>query len=181
MKNMTKKIDGIIALVLGIVILIFPFTVFNIMAFIIGIILIIAGAKRFYEKLQAKSKRIVNSLLMIAIGVVLVFFNQFSRNVLGYLVGGLFIYNGILRLVKYNKVKTPMNKSLASAGIVAMVIGVVVVIFPGIIIIAFNTLIALLLIGYGVLRLFIKFNFAGKMSKFKNELDDDQVVDVDSE
>ncbi len=181
MKDMMKKIDGIIALVLGIIILIFPFTVFNIIAFIIGIVLIITGSKRFHEKLRAKSKRIVNSLLMVAIGVVLVFFNPLSRNVLGYLVGGMFIYNGILRLVKYNKIKTPMNKSLASAGIIAMLVGVVIVIFPGIIIIAFNTLIALLLIGYGVLRLFIKFNFAGKMSKFKNELDDDQVVDVDSE
>ena len=182
----TKKIDGIIALVVGVLILIFPFAVSKMLALFIGVVLLISGVNRLYGKLRSRSKRLINSLLMIAIGIVLVFFYDLSGTILGYLVGGVLVYNGFLRLIKYNKIKSPMNKSLAGAGLVAMTIGVVIIIFPkvvaGIVIVTLNTIFALILIGYGVLRLFVKFNFSDKVKKFKDELDDDKnVVDVEAE
>lgn len=186
----SKKIDGIIALIAGLAILLFPFKVFTGLSLIVGVLLVIAGFRRLYEKIKNKSWRIVNSLLMIAIGVVLLLPNSIilDRDALGYLLGGMLIYNGVVRTIRYRRHQTPMNQSLAGAGIVAVVLGIIVALVPEIIVLTFTIIIGLILVAYGAVRLFVKFNFGGKMSnrfqEFKKEMNRDlhqDVVDVDAE
>lgn len=181
-----KKIDGIIALILGLVILIFPFKVFTVLAFIVGVGLVIGGFKRLADKIRSKSKRVINSLLMIAIGVVLLLPNSIilDRDVLGYLLGGMLVYNGIYRMIKFRRVQTPMNRSLASAGLIAIILGVVIALLPEIVVIGFTIVIGLIFIAYGSLRLFIKMNVVNKFRQFEREANQDsveEVVDVDVE
>lgn len=205
----SKKIDGVIALILGLVILIFPFKVFTALSLIVGVLLVITGVRRLYDKIRMKNKRVINSLLMIAIGVVLLLPNTIipDRDVLGYLLGGMFIYNGIRRMITYRRVNTPMNRSLASAGVIAIVIGVIIALLPEIIIIAFTIIIGLILVAYGALRLFVKMGTVNKFrpnvnfgdaespndfvnvfrsfgqemkQEFQNEIND-EIIDVDTE
>ncbi len=181
-----KKIDGIIALVLGLIVLIFPFKVFTILSLFVGVGLVIGGFKRLHFKITTKNKRVVNSLLMIVIGIVLLLPNSIipDRDVLGYLLGGMLIYNGSYRMIKYRKVQTPMNRSLAGAGLAAILFGVVIVLVPEIVILAFTITIGLILLGYGSIRLFVKMNFMGKFNEFRrseNSSTSEDVVDVDVE
>ena len=87
-------------------------------------------------------------------------------------------------MFKFRKIKTPMNRSLASAGLVAIIVGVVIALMPEIVIIAATIIIGLLFIGYGVLRLFVKMNVVNTIKKFEKEVNgdhSDNVVDVDVE
>ena len=181
MNYVTKRIDAVVAILIGVLILVFPLAIFNFITFVIGILLIVGGLKRLLDKVRTRSKRLVNSLIMIAIGVLFVFFRNFNQDLLGYLVGGLFVYNGFLRLLKYRKVHSKTNKSLAGAGVVAIGLGILILFFPGIVIYFTNTVIALLFIGYGVVRFVLRGNIASKMKMYKSELDDDTFIDVDSE
>lgn len=186
------NMDGVIALIVGILIIIFPLKVFTGLALVVGVLLVIAGVRRFIGKLQKKSNRVINSVLMVIIGLVLIgpvfpWFPSSSSDILGYLIGGMFIYNGIYRVLRFRKVKSPMNQSFANAGWVAIVVGLIIAFVPFVsdaIIIIATVLIGLILVGYGFLRLFVQMNVMNRFQAFKQEYereDDGEVINVDSE
>lgn len=192
MKSKSFSYDGVIALIIGLLIIIFPLKVFTGLAIVVGFFLVIAGFRRLFEKIAKKSGRVVNSILMILIGFVLLgpvfpWFTVDASDILGYLIGGMFIYNGVYRMLRYRKIQTPMNRSIANAGMVAIIIGLVIAFVPFIsdaIIIIITVLIGLILIGYGSLRLFVKMNVINKYQEFKQEYDmedNKDIVDVDVE
>lgn len=192
MKSKSFSYDGVIALIIGLLIIIFPLRVFSGLAIVVGVLLMIAGVKRLFEKIAKKSGRVINSILMILIGFVLFgpvlpWFTIDASDILGYLIGAMFVYNGIYRMLRYRKIQTPMNRSIANAGMVAIIIGLVIAFVPFVsdaIIIIITVLIGLILIGYGSLRLFVKMNVINKYQEFKQEYDmedDREVVDVDVE
>ncbi len=196
-KTRALRIDGIIALILGALIMIFPLRVFTGLAVVVGAVLIIAGVRRIFQKIASRSGKILNSIFMILIGVAFLgaAFTWFPVNiepsdVLGYLIGLMLFYNGARRVVRYRKVKTPMNESLSNAGWVAIVFGLIIALVPFVsdaIIIISTVLLGLILIGYGILRLFVRMNVLNKYQEFKQEYDmndsvqeEQDVIDVDS-
>ncbi len=195
-KKSSLRLDGYIALIAGVAIIIFPLKVFTGIAVIVGVVLIIAGVRRILQKISERSARVLNSVFMMLIGVAFLgaAFAWFPvtidpSDVLGYLIGLMLVYNGARRVFRYRRVKTPMNESLASAGWVAIISGLIIALVPFVsdaIIVIFTVLLGLILIGYGVLRLFIRMNVVDRYQEFKNEYDkndaikDDQdVIDVD--
>lgn len=106
------------------------------------------------EKFLKKSSwtDIVVSLIFILFGAMLVMNPEMVQAMIAILLGAIFIAMGIFRLINYFASGKLDNYSLAT-GIVAMIVGIVIMFCSGVILSVFRIIIAIWIIYSGIINL----------------------------
>jgi uncharacterized membrane protein HdeD (DUF308 family) len=130
-----SAITGIVALVVGILILVWPSATLQVIAFLFGLYFLIAGFFRVIVGVFTKGLSAGNRALSIVLGVIFLVVGVFvfknpadSIALLGILVGLAWIIEGILTLVESER--GPSRWVGITFGIISLIAGLVVLFTP---------------------------------------------------
>ena len=149
-------IVGVITLVLGIIVALHPTTSLNVICVLIGVIVIIGGLLRlvvsFDSDNQHRALSAIIGVVMIGIGLVLIRHLHLSRLAIAFVVGVVFILQGVVDLLVGFTGETRQGRGwLIFIGLVSIAAGIVVMASPENSITFLATLVGVWFIVLGVL------------------------------
>lgn len=120
--------------------------------------------KRIGEKLkQANRESVIASIFAIVLGFIMVLFSSQVLNIISYLIGGILIIRGIIKIYYYFKYKGKYNvfNYDLSFGIINIILGIMCILFKGEIQSVFRIVIGTSVIYEGIIRMSLstKLNF----------------------
>jgi uncharacterized membrane protein HdeD (DUF308 family) len=128
-------IVGVITLILGIIVTLHPSTSLNVICVLIGVIVIIGGLLRLVLAFDSanphRALSAIVGVLMIGIGLVLIRHLHLSRLAIAFVVGVVFIVQGVVDLLIGFSGETRQNRGwLIFIGLVSIAAGIVVMASP---------------------------------------------------
>jgi uncharacterized membrane protein HdeD (DUF308 family) len=157
---------GIIALIFGLAFLLVPGFTLSLFLFIFGIFMIFAGLVLIgFSRSRApgsshRTLNVVEGLIDIVIGVIAIFAPGFTSLLAIYLVGAFLIIAGLFQL--FEGVVAPRGTRtfgtsnrwiLAGGGLLSLIIGILIVVFPGSGILALLWIIGIFLVIIGIMNI----------------------------
>lgn len=130
----TSVISSIIMLILGVLLLVKPDFIINIVSTVIGLIILVPGIISLIDYFKNKyNANLVIGVVACIIGVVFIFNSKFVSSILPFMLGIYFIISGISKLqyateLRKNKVVNYMSSTITS--ILILVCGVLLIINP---------------------------------------------------
>ena len=104
---------------------------------------------------EFKKDSIFTAIAIIVLGIILTFFPEKATNIICYVIGALLLAGGVIKLVEYFRAKAV--EAFGSFGLVGgtllAVIGLVFIVNPGVLAKIVTTVIAVILIADGVLKI----------------------------
>jgi uncharacterized membrane protein HdeD (DUF308 family) len=162
-KRWGRMAFGVIALIFGLAFLLVPGFTLTLFLFLFGIFMIFAGLVLIgFSRSRApgsgrRTLNVVEGIIDIAIGVIAIFAPGFTSLLAIYLVGAFLIIAGIFQL--FEGIVAPRGTATFGAsnrwvlviiGLVSLIIGITIVIFPGSGILAILWLIGIFLVIIGI-------------------------------
>jgi uncharacterized membrane protein HdeD (DUF308 family) len=166
-------IGGVLAILLGIVLLIWPDSTLLVLAALLGIWLVVLGIVRIADavtgrELGGASRGFVTlaGAIYIAAGIVVLSNLHASLKFIALLIGLIWIFSGVSEIIAgFTRVRGRSAKfGTILLGLVNAALGVVVLIWPGITLIVLVWITAIWLIAIGLVQLYIAWQ-AGKAAK----------------
>lgn len=130
----TSLISSVIMLVLGIMLLIRPDFIINVVSTVIGLVILIPGIVSLVDYFKTKyNANLIIGVVACIIGIVFIFNSKFVSSILPFVLGIYFIINGISKLqysmeLRKNKVTNYMPSVITS--ILLLVCGILLMINP---------------------------------------------------
>lgn len=130
----TSLISSIVMLVLGILLLVKPDFIINIVSTIIGLAILVPGIVSLVDYFKTKyNANLVIGVIACIIGIIFIFNSKFVSSILPFVLGIYFIINGISKLqygieLRKNQVVNYMASIITS--ILMLVCGVLLIINP---------------------------------------------------
>ena len=164
-----SALTGLIAIVLGILLLAMPGASLKTVIYLFGIMVIVYGLARIVAGLrghmESKSAGVVGGLLAIVAGVAIIAWPELSALTLVYIIAGWAIATGVMDVVGAFTSESGAAHKLwgVIAGVVSVVFGIVLFVYPGEGGLALLWLIGIYLIVLGFIRIAVGvFGPAGK-------------------
>jgi uncharacterized membrane protein HdeD (DUF308 family) len=163
-----SALTGIIAIVLGILLLAMPGASLKTVIYLFGIMVIVYGLARIVAglrgRMESKSAGVVGGLLAIVAGVAIIAWPELSALTLVYIIAGWAIATGVMDMVgAFTGASGPHRIWHAITALVSVVFGLIVFIHPSSGALALLWLIGVYLIILGFLRIAVGvFGSAGK-------------------
>lgn len=171
----TSIVSSIIMLVLGILLLVKPDFVINIVSTVIGIVILIPGIVSLADYFKTKyNANLVIGVIACILGIVFIFNSKFVSSILPFVLGIYFIVNGISKLqysleLRKNKVVNYMPSVITS--ILMLVCGVLLMLNPFGGALAITQVLGISMIIYTILDIYnmitIKKEVKGIIKEFK--------------
>jgi uncharacterized membrane protein HdeD (DUF308 family) len=124
---------GIVTLVLGIVVTLHPSTSINVIAVLLGILLLVSGLFHLIRALDKDSSSrawsAVVGLAFVVLGVVLIRHLHLTRSLIALLIGLVWIVQGVAELLTAADSGRPDRAWSAVFGVVSLAAGIVVLVF----------------------------------------------------
>ncbi len=167
-------VDGLIAVIVGILVLIWPsqgwlglVIAFGVFALLDGIFTLVAGIdlNRFFTGAWAV---MLGGVLGIVVGVSTLIWVRQATLVWFYVIAAWAILSGILDIVAADRfrVHIPGEWSLILAGVLSILFGVLLIVYPGPGLIALVWVIGIFAIAYGIMELI----FSSRLHKLGNAI-----------
>ena len=123
------------------------------------------------QEVPLNTKSLLMSVVSLIIGIILCFNSEIVFELVGYIISGILIIYGVVRIFMYHKLKhkTIMAGSHLVAGICLIILGGVVALIPTAIPVTLSIVIGFLIILNGIKRLILGFairKLDGQGSKF---------------
>ncbi|HYW27210.1 MAG TPA: DUF308 domain-containing protein [Terriglobales bacterium] len=152
---------GVLSVLVGLVAIFWPSATLIVVAVVFAVQLIVAGAFRFAAAFAVPGEsgwlRALQALLAIlsfVVGVYLLGHVSLSLLVLALLLGLYWIFHGVTELfVAIGHAELPGRAWMIASGILSAVVGVIVVVAPGISLFALTLLLGVWLIVFGVMAI----------------------------
>jgi uncharacterized membrane protein HdeD (DUF308 family) len=183
-----RKLQGFGALIVGVLLLFNAFDIVNVFGLAIGMTAMIAATLNFFT--QLKDRRFsINSILVGAFGVALVLNRETALQSLMQLIAFLVIGIGLSNMIQYRRRRVTEENIRFIGGAVTIIVGLILLVFPGFPFTLLRIILALLLIGFGFFRLNAKvvsfnsytWNETVFRSMGKQVSDRPDVIDVEAE
>jgi uncharacterized membrane protein HdeD (DUF308 family) len=165
-KRWGRMAFGIIALIFGLAFLLVPGFTLTLFLFLFGIFMIFAGLVLIgFSRSRApgsghRTLNVVEGLIDIVIGVIAIFAPGFTSLLAIYLVGAFLIIAGLFQL--FEGVIAPRGTQtfgtsnrwiLVGGGLLSLLIGILIVLFPGAGILALLWIIGIILVIIGIINI----------------------------
>lgn len=160
---------GLVTLALGIVVTLHPSTSINVIAVLLGILLIVAGVFHLIRSLdRAASHRAwaaVVGLAFIVLGVVLIRHLHLTRALIALLIGLIWIVQGVAELLTASDPDRPGRGWSVAFGLISLAAGIVVIAVPTGSLNALAVLLGIWFIVMGVVEVFGAFYMRRLLAK----------------
>ncbi len=127
-------IVGLVTLVLGIVVTLHPSTSINVIAVLLGILLLVAGVFHLVRALDhaapSRAWSAVVGLAFVVLGVVLIRHLDVTRALIALLIGIVWIIQGVAELLVATDPNRPGRAWSVAFGVISLAVGIVVIIVP---------------------------------------------------
>jgi uncharacterized membrane protein HdeD (DUF308 family) len=125
---------GLVTLALGIVVTLHPSTSINVIAVLLGVLLIVAGVFHLVRSLDRDSSHrawaAVVGLAFIVLGVVLIRHLHLTRALIALLIGLIWIVQGVAELFSASDPDRPGRGWSIAFGLISLAAGIVVIAVP---------------------------------------------------
>lgn len=154
----TSMVASIVILVLGILLLVKPDFIINIVSTVMGVVILVPGIISLADYFKTKyNANLVIGVVACIIGVIFIFNSKFVSSILPFLLGIYFIINGISKLqyaleLRKNKVVNYMPSILIAVLILAC--GVLMIVNPFGGALAITQVIGIFMIVYSLLDIY---------------------------
>lgn len=156
--RMALAIQGILAIIFGIIIALYPSITFAILRLIIGLFVLIwgilAAARTFTQKPANRWAILIGGIVAIILGLIILFAPGITETLTAYLIAAWAIIWGIVQLVHSFDARKVVATWLVGAiiGIISVIFGIVLVVWPGLTLMAIISLIGIYLVFFGILE-----------------------------
>ena len=163
---------GVIAIALGLFALFSPTLTLSVLIMVVGIFCAVDGLITLVFALRAIELReyLIQGIISLAIGAVLIFWPEGTLRVLLILFGLWLGFVGISQILTARRLRADDSNRglLMTLGIIAAIVGVVLVFWPGSGIVVISWAIAVAALFYGVMSIFLgsRFRTLGKEIEF---------------
>lgn len=130
----TSLISSVVMLVLGIMLLIKPDFIINVVSTVIGLVILIPGIVSLVDYFKTKyNANLIIGVVACVIGIIFIFNSKFVSSILPFLLGIYFIINGISKLqygmeLRKNKVANYMPSIITP--LLLLVCGILLMVNP---------------------------------------------------
>ena len=125
---------GLVTLVLGIIVTLHPSTSINVIAVLLGILLLVAGVFHLVRALDhaapSRAWSAVIGLAFVVLGVVLIRHLDMTRALIALLIGIVWILQGVAELLVATDPDRPGRAWSVAFGVISLAAGIVVIIVP---------------------------------------------------
>jgi len=125
---------GLVTLALGIVVTLHPSTSINVIAVLLGVLLVVAGVFHLIRSLDRESSHrawaAVVGLAFIVLGVVLIRHLHLTRALIALLIGLIWIVQGVAELFSASDPDRPGRGWSIAFGLISLAAGIVVIAVP---------------------------------------------------
>ncbi len=125
---------GVVTLALGIVVTLHPSTSINVIAVLLGVLLLLSGLLQLIHSLDRSASgrawAAVVGLAFVVLGVVLIRHLNLTRSIIALLIGLIWIVQGVAELLAASDPVRPARLWTACFGVVSLAAGIVVLAVP---------------------------------------------------
>lgn len=125
---------GLVTLVLGIVVTLHPSTSINVIAVLLGVLLVVAGVFHLIRSLDREAAHrgwaAVVGLAFVVLGVVLIRHLHLTRALIALLIGLVWIVQGVAELLTASDPDRPGRGWSVAFGLISLAAGIVVIAVP---------------------------------------------------
>ncbi len=152
-------IQGILAIIFGLLIALYPSITFAILRLIIGIFVLIWGilavVRTFPQKQANRWAIFTGGIIAIILALIILFAPGITETLTAYLIAAWAIIWGIVQIVHSFDARKVVGAWLVGAiiGIVSAIFGIVLVVWPGLSLMAIISLIGIYLVFFGLLEI----------------------------
>jgi uncharacterized membrane protein HdeD (DUF308 family) len=156
--RMALTIQGILAIIFGIIIALYPSITFAILRLVIGLFLliwgIVAAARTFTQKPENRWAIFIGGIVAIILGLIILFAPGITETLTALLIAAWAIIWGIVQIVHSFDVRRVVATWLVGAiiGIISVIFGLVLVAWPGLTLMAIISLLGIYLVFFGILE-----------------------------
>jgi uncharacterized membrane protein HdeD (DUF308 family) len=155
-----SALGGLVAIVLGVLLLAMPGASLKTVIYLFGVMVIVYGLARIVAglrgRMESRSAGVVGGVLAIVAGVAIVAWPELSALTLIYIIGGWAIATGVMDIVgAFSGASGAHRIWHAFIGLVSVVFGLIVFLFPGDGALALLWLIGIYLVVMGFLRIVV--------------------------
>ena len=183
-----RQVQGWGALIVGILLLFNVFDVVNVFVLAMGMAAMIAATLSFFTRLK-DGRFSINSILVGMFGIALVLNREVALQSLMQLISILVIVIGASNMLQYRRRRTELEHMRFVGGGATIIIGITLLLFPGLPFTLLRVVLSLLLIGFGILRLNARvipmstftWNETVRRSMGNRISNPDDVIDVEAE
>jgi uncharacterized membrane protein HdeD (DUF308 family) len=152
-------IQGVLAIIFGLLVALYPSITFAILRLIIGVFVLIWGilavVRTFTQKPANRWALFVGGIVAIILALVILFAPDITETLAVYLIAAWAIIWGIVQIVHSFDARKVVGAWLVGAivGIVSVIFGIVIVAWPGLTLMAIISLIGIYLVFFGLLEI----------------------------
>ncbi len=152
-------IQGILAIIFGLLIALYPNVTFALLRLIIGVFVLIWGvlavARTFTQKPANRWAIFIGGLIAIILALIILFAPGITETLTAWLIAAWAIIWGIVQIVHSFDARKVVGAWLVGAiiGIVSVIFGIVLVVWPGLSLMAIISLIGIYLVFFGLLEI----------------------------
>jgi uncharacterized membrane protein HdeD (DUF308 family) len=147
-----RLLQGWGALILGVLFLFNWFNVIDVFSLALGVTAMVMATLTFFNRLQEK-RFSMNAILLAVFGVALVLNRAEALQSVMQLLAALLLGIGTSNLIQARRRRVASEQTRFLMGGATVVVGLVLLVFPGFPLILLRTVFSVALIGYGLLRL----------------------------
>lgn len=147
-----RKLQGFGALILGVLLLFNVFNIVNVFGLAIGMTAMVAATLTFFTRLKER-RFSINSILVGAFGIAVVLNREAALQSSMRMLAVLVIIIGASNMIQYRRRRVTIENFRFIGGAVTVIVGLTLLVFPGLPFTLLRIILSLLLIGFGFLRL----------------------------
>lgn len=183
-----RKFQGWAALIIGVLLLFNVFDVASVFGLAIGMAAMVAATLTFFTRLKGR-RFSINSVLVGAFGIALVLNREAALQSSMRMLAVLAIIIGASNMMQYRRRRIVEEHVRFGGGAATVIVGITLLIFPGLPFTLLRIVVAFLAIGYGFLRLNAKavpftsftWNQTVQRSMGNQFIKQDDIIDVEAE
>lgn len=109
-KDSLSIIAAVLFLMLGIILILYPDSVVNFLAIVLGIILLLLGASKLIiylknKKIEDNTNNLIIAIVLMIVGIITMFLSNVIAFAVRLIIGGWLLYSGVVKLVVSLKAK----------------------------------------------------------------------------
>lgn len=155
-----EKITGIIILIVGIILIVWPMNTLNTLCTLMGWCLIISGVLEIVLGIAGGkvAGMITGGIISAVIGIIFITCQNFIITFLPTVIGILTAAGGIVMLINTLRLKStgPVAVMTIIGSIIAIVLGLIIIFYAGMAVKLITVIIGAILVYFGIMRIFGK-------------------------
>lgn len=156
--RMALAIQGILAIIFGIIIALYPSITFTILRFVIGLFVLIWGilavARTFTQRPANRWTIFIGGIVAIILGLIILVASGLTETLTAYLIAAWAIIWGIVQIFNSFDVRKVVATWFVGAiiGVISVIFGIFLVAWPGLTLMAIISLLGIYLVFFGILE-----------------------------